>query len=354
MPRTGIFERSATALRRTRGTPRINYRKAITTSSAPEIIEPEVADRLIDFVEDESRLWGQARVERMNTNEKHLRFVDISQGLLRPGGCNEDNCDSGTVSGSAKTLLTKELRAVIPICDDLLEDNIEGASFEDHVLQMAGKQIANELELWGLMGSTALNYTSTTVNNATMALIDGFYEKMKSGHVIDGLTARDGTRFLRLGKFREMMQELPTKFRSRNLRYWMPADMLEDYIGLLQQRGTPLGDDIITGRRPAVYHRTPVIDLPLLPTDMESCVNGSVSPANGTFMFLADTDNLVLGIQRQITLERERHACPGKTDLVWKIRADVEIEEEDATVLYDCLQTGDPLECACPGDSSAP
>lgn len=351
MPATAsIFDRARRSL--AAPTPqRVNYRKAITTSSAPTIIEPEVADRLIDYVIDESVLLGMIRTERMDTNVKNLRFVDVSNGLLRVGGCasNDDDCDHGTVTGTAKTLTSKELKVVIPICDNILEDNIEGAAFEDHVLRMVAAQIANELEIIALMADNGGSYISSQVNAATMLLFEGFYQQLQLGHVISGLSSSTG-RFIDLCKFTEMIQALPTKYRKNAAnRVFMPDDMYWDYLAVLKNRGTTLGDQVIGGAEPAKYGRLPLEAIPLLPTDVHFCSAGSVA-GNGTFMFLSDPDNLVWGVQRAITFERERKGCQQRTFLIWTLRVDFLIENTDETVLYDCMDVGNCVSCDCPGD----
>ena len=50
--------------------------KFLLTTVAPALIQPEEADRLIDYVIDESVIFQMATVERMDTNEKEIRFID--------------------------------------------------------------------------------------------------------------------------------------------------------------------------------------------------------------------------------------------------------------------------------------
>lgn len=341
-----IFDRAAGVLATRPRHQMVNAVKAITTSSAPTIVEAECSDRLIDFVQEESVLVGLMRVIRMNRHELNLNFIDIANGLLRPGGC-QTTCDTGTISGTRKTLRVHEMKAAIPLCDDVLDENIEGAALEDHVLRMVAKQFANELEIWVLMASLGLNYNSSVVDDATMVLDDNLYEQLQGGHVLNGLSASDG-RFITFCKVQQMMQQLPTKYRAnRNLKLFMPDDMIWDWNGLLRNRATPGGDAQFTGEVEAQLGRLPFVSVPLIPTDITSCSVGSAA-GNGTFMFLADPDNLVLGIQREMTFERWRNGCEGRTFLIWTIRVDVLIENTDATVLYDCMDVGNCVDCPCP------
>lgn len=337
-----IFDRAAGVLAIQPRPQIINAAKAITISSAPTIVEPECSDRLIDFIEDESVLVGLMRVIRMTRNEQNLNFIEMSDGILRPGGC-QTTCDTGTIAGTRKTLSVHELKAAIPLCDDVLDANIEGAALENHVLQMVAKVLANELEVWVLMASLGLNYTTPLVNEATMILDDNLYEQLQGGHVLNGLTASDG-RFITACKVQQMMQALPTQYRgNRNLRLFMPDDMIWDWNGVVRARQTPGGDAQFSGQVDPQLGRLPFVSIPLLPTNITSCSVGSAA-GNGTFMFLADPENLVLGIQREMTFERWRNGCEGRTFLIWTIRVDVLIENTDATVLYDCMDVGS---CSC-------
>jgi hypothetical protein len=322
---------------------KVDFLKAITTASAPTLIQPKEAERLIDYIIDESKLWKLARVVPLEKRDEWLREIRLTNGMLRPSTCG--HCDDTVdVEGVNKQWNAKWMDAVAIICDDMLKTNLEGEDLEEHVLRMVAEQIGNELELIALMASTALNYTNAMVNNAAMQLFDGWYEQLKASHVIDANLAVDG-RCLSICKFGEMMKQMPTKYRKNKekLRYFQPSDMFQDYLDILAHRGTPLGDAIITGKMPAAYGVTGIEDVPLMPTNMTNCISGSIQAANGTFMFLTDPKNLGLGIHLEMKYERERQACNHRTLHIYTIAADFMVINTDAAVLYDCMQI---CECA--------
>lgn len=349
-----VFDRASGVLATQPRPQSINYRKAVTQDSAPTIIEAECSDRLIDYVQDCSVLLGMINVIRMNRREQNINFIDVSDGLLRPGGCATDDsdCDTGTVTATRKTLRTEEIKAVIPVCDDVLEDNIEGAALEDHLIRMVAKKIANELEILALMAGSGYNSPQLADSlEAEWASKNGFYEELQGGHVLNGLTATDG-RFITPCKVQQMLQTLPASCQcdgpDSGLRLFMPLNMKWDWVGIMKNRGTALGDMAFTGEIPLRFGDLPFVPLPLLPTDVLSCSVGSAVGSNGTFMFLANPDNLFMGIQREITFERERKACQGRTFLIWTLRVDFLVENTDCTVLYDCLDVGQCTDCPCP------
>src|SRR6185503_1815409 len=286
-----VFDRASGVLA-TRPRPQaINYRKAVTQDSAPTIIEAECSEKLIDYVQDCSVLLGLINVIRMNRREQNINFIDVSDGLLRPGGCATDDsdCNTGTITGTRKTLRTEEIKAVIPVCDDVLEDNIEGAQLEDHIIRMVAKKIANELEILALMHGSG--YNSAQLNDtleAAWASKQGFYEELQSGHVLNGLSATDG-RFITPCKIQQMLQTLPVKYSCESdpgMMLFMPIHMKWDWIGYLAgHRQTDLGDQAFRGGVRLGFNDLPFVPLPLIPTDILSCSVGSAVGSNGTFMF---------------------------------------------------------------------
>jgi hypothetical protein len=326
-----------------------DYRKAITTDSAPSVIQEEDADRLIDLIVDESKTWQMASVVRMRTQEKIVRYVDLTDAIIRPRVCGTEH-DTASITASACTLHTQDLVVQFYICDDMLDYNLEGPELEAHVLRMVAKKMANELEILAWMANTDGSYSTSLVHASTLALFDGWYKQLQDGHVIDAGDAVDTSgRALHVCKFTDLMRALPTKWRTDKgaLRYFMPDDMHLDWQSILAGRQTGLGDQVLTGGAVDKFGVTPIVPVPLLPTDLTNCSSGSFAPANGAFMALSDPANFVLGIQKQMEYERWREAQKARTWHIWNIRFDAKICVPDATALYDCMQIGPCSDLYC-------
>jgi hypothetical protein len=326
--------------------------KFVLATSAPALIQPEEADRLIDYVVDESVLFQLATVERMDTNEKHYRFADVSGGILRAATCGTDAADSVDIVNTNKCLRVASLDASMYLCDDDLEDGITGAQLETQVLRMAGDQIANELELLAIMSNTNGIYTNPLVNNAVMAMQEGWYRQLQHGHNLDAgnVPGEVGNAQLTYHKLSCLLRALPTKYRRNPaaLRIFMNSDVLYDWAELNQPRDTPFGDSSVLGPLEQRYLSTPLVGVPLLPNDLTVCGCGSVAGGGGTFAFVTEPSNLVLGIERNISFERERFARQHRTFYIWTIRVGFLVLNEDATALLDCLTLS---EC---GDACVP
>jgi len=329
--------------------------KFFMTTSAPALIQPEEADRFIDYVVDESMLFQMATVERMDTNEKDIRFIDINGGILRQMSCGSGAGQAQThnatgsvdITNTNKCLRTVSLDAKVFLCDTDLEDNITGAQFETQINRMIADQAANELEIWSIMANAAGPvYNSPEVDNTVMHLRDGWYRQFQFGNIINGnnISGEVGNSTLTFAKLRCLLRALPTKYRRNPaaLRIFMASDMWYDFAEQHQNRQTIGGDDALYDGPRATFMRTPVEPVPLLPTDITVCGCGSVGGgAQGTFMFVTEPSNLVLGIERNITIERERWATNHLTWFITTIRVDVLVLNEDATALMDCM-TLDP------------
>jgi hypothetical protein len=315
----------------------IDFKKKIQTSSAPSLLQPVEVDRLIDYVIDESKLWQIARVERMERNQQWVRFLNIQKGLLRRDQCGSYT-DTGNISADGILLDAKKYKAVIPICDDMLRDNITGPALEDQVLRMVADQLANELEIMALMANTGGGYNHPDVDASVFHLFDGWYWQMKSGNLRNTTYPHC---CIDLCHFGMLMKALPTKYRKdkTKLNYFMATDVFEDWGELLQKRGTNLGDAVITGAQPPKYMVTPITDLPLLPTDLPNICGQYEDGDTGTFMFLSDPNNLVLGIQYDVEYERERDAKNSQTFHIFRISFDAKVINVAATALLENLTT---------------
>lgn len=326
-------------------------RKFLLRNVAPCLIQPEEADTLIDFMVDESEMFRVATVERMDAPEKDIRFIALSGGILRLAICNDAEDESVSISNTNKCLKTISLDAMFYLCDDDLQDGLTGPQLETQIMRMTAEQMANETERIAWMGNTNGSYTDpTNVNNAVMGARDMWYRQLQQGHVLNaggfgadnnwpsGIATNSSISFHKLNC---MMRAMPTKFRRNPaaMRYFMHPDVWQDYVELHQRRETDLGDrSLVAGPIPREHMITPILPVPLIPTNIRNCGCASLGSAIGSFAVLAEPSQFVVGIQKNITFERWRYGPRHLTWFIWTFRFDAIIYNEDATVLLDCLQ----------------
>jgi hypothetical protein len=326
-------------------------RKFLLTSSAPAFIQPEEADRFIDYVQDQSQLLREVTVDRMDTNEKEIRFTDITGGILRLMSCptgptvTNQATESVDITNTNKCLRTVSLDARFYLCDTDVQDNLTGAELEDQLVRMATDQASNEIEFLALMSNTAGTYNSpatndpVSVNNAALHARDGYYVQLQQGNVVDAASVGDADNTLTFHKLNCLGRALPAKYAQNlaSLRIYMPHHMAWDYAERHQARATELGDEHHLGPIALRHLLTPIRPLQLLPTDVQRCGCRSLASATGTFIFMTEPANLVYGIQNEIQFERERWGMRHITWFQWTIRHDYLVYNEHATSLMDCM-----------------
>lgn len=113
------------------------------------------------------------------------------------------------------------------------------------------------LEADMLEGGSATGY----VKDSYLALVDGWLRLADGGNIYDAAGGNIG-----LGVFGGMIRQLPTKFRrdKRNLRYYLSSDLWQLYVEKLATRATALGDKAADGNANNPFG-IPAVELPLMP-----------------------------------------------------------------------------------------
>lgn len=330
--------------------------KFLLRPSNQALIRPKEAERLIDYTRDESVMFRQVTIKRMDAPEEEIRFLELVGGVLRLATCNTDPDESVSIVNSSKCLKTISLDAKFFLCDDDVQDNMTGAQLEDQILTMAGTAMGNEGEILAWMGNTNGIYSNPgVIDDDVLHERDMWYRQLQQGHLLNANSFAGEDRTISTHKLSCMIRAIPTKYRGtpEAQKFFMPADMEEDWAELIQSRITPnLGDANIVGPTTLRYHRRPIVPVPLIPTNIATCGCDSLPPtADGTFVVLTDPSNLVVGIQKNITFERWRDAPRHLTWFIWTFRMDAIVFNEDETALLDCAALedcgdfciGDPL-----------
>jgi len=216
-------------------------------------LNPDQANRMIDFVFDETKLKGMVRLIRMRAEQTDIDKIGVGSRVAVP---KSEGIDPGVRRGvnTSKVVLNKKgIMVPFELTTEFLEDAIEtGSTLEDHVASMMGKQFANDLEglyIAGDKNGPAVpeadiidGGASNQVVDGLHALMDGWVRLSGSGNVLDVDSAGISSNV-----FSRAKKALPTKYRRRlNLmRFFLPMDTEETYRNVLASRGTALGDNAI-------------------------------------------------------------------------------------------------------------
>jgi len=344
--------------------------------SMPAIdLTPEEADHFIDYVVDQSAMKDFARVKRMTKPEAYIRALGFGDGdFLYPAGHFNESKYKKKFAHNKIRLVTHKMRGAIVVFDDDLEENIEGASFKDHLMKVVTAKIANQLELAYWIAENSGGNNNFAVDDIR-SLFDGWryiithsqqnqaYHNSVSGaaHVMDACEGGEsGSDFELPGeiaeyvtaeyrwefKYHQMIKNMPSKYKANNglerMKFLNSDLVTQDYIEALQSRGTALGDAVLQGKVPTSYGKVGIIDVPLMPTTLGApeAHDGEIGAGEYTDVLLTPKDNLIIGMERDIRIESQRSAPDEATFVFYSIKTGATIENVNACVILRCLEHG--------------
>lgn len=334
----------------------------------------------------------------MSTPKKRIAKIGFGTRLLHPAtsGTALDSSKYGTMDPTELELITSELIATIKVTDDELEDNIEGQSFEAHLMQMIAKKARNELEEAGFYAikdtqkETILQLFDGWIKNAgavvdasdTGVFTDRYIDKSKLGKGYKSLQTkfRGGVVFMMhddLGiDYADKYEALSTGYNtvSKTSAYGKPfvfapnlstdrpvavasgatgtlsADASKGATAIVLQAGEgasfTAGDVITLELGNALQWSTTVASVATdtlnlddaLPFNYVSTDTVTETTLDGAEVLISDPQNLLRGIQRDITIEPERVARERATYFVLTMRCDFQVEAPEALVVVKNLK----------------
>lgn len=363
-------------------------------------LNEEQADKFIDYIVDESVLLKKIRVVRMNTPEKAIAKIWIGEKVLYPAGHTSGFTDWTTskATPSKIKLVSKKCRAKFVIGDDELEDNIEWESFKDHLMRMAAKACANQLEdaaiYWRYVAADwDEDPNCVDIRNQ----FDWFIEKAQT--VIDAAWASYADRYIDVDKLTDLRLALKSKYRPTletilwddlatryANRYKKSANTVDPAgfagkaflnVPLMSTESAVVASDatattlaeantawaktikvasasgLTAGKTITIAYWTPLefsstiksvasTTLTLedaVPYTYEWTEAVAVSSLNGAEVLMADPRNLIQGIQRNFKIEFQRDAEHEQTAMYISLRTDFQVENPEAVAVLKGLST---------------
>jgi hypothetical protein len=226
----------------------------ITTSSLASggKLNPEQADKFLDFVFDETGLKNIVRMVKMKAEQYDIDKVGVGRRVAVP---KEEATDPGVRRGVQTSKISMNKKAIMvpfEISEEFFEDNIEGEAVEDRIARMMATQFANNLEELYINGDTLgpavvqsdilEGGSSDYVKDSYLALQDGWMKLARNGNIVDAEGANISSNV-----FSKMKNALPNKYRKRlsQLKYFVPMDTEQNYRQALSARGTSMGDNAL-------------------------------------------------------------------------------------------------------------
>lgn len=315
--------------------------KVIRTTEIREgggLLETEQANRFIDYMWDATVLGGQVRTIRLRGDEQEITRMGIGERLMRAATEAVDDGMNAGVAFSKISLSTKKLRLDWELSTETLEDNIEGAAFEDHVARLMTAQAGQDLEDIAINGDTRLT------RDPLLKVFNGWRRLARDGgHVVDA--AGSG---LSRDVFNSALKAMPRKYMQRRggLKFFTGANLMQDYLYSL----TTAEDVLTQGAAQQIVNNggavapgdagwtinvasfgVPIQEVPLL----SEAQDGDYSGATGDHgeLWLTFPQNLLWGVKREIQVFREFKPKKDSIEYTMYCRVGTEIENKDAFVV---------------------
>ena len=309
------------------------------------LLKPAQSNRFLDFVIDQSVLMQNARVVRMRTPQMEIDKVSVGTRLLSKATEATDDGANAAVTFSKVSISTVKLRLDWAVSTESLEDNIEGASLEDHIAQVMARQTANDLDDLFINGNTSSN-------NGLLKAVDGFVKLAKT----NGRTVDEAGNQVSRATYDRILRNLPTKYlqRRNELKFFSGSGTVQDTIYSL---GNPNSATAATAGAPAPMSQIgeaaflqgslrmnggpgstgispfgiPLVEIPLMP----ETVSGDYSGAAGShgYVELTFPNNKIIGIHRDITVYRQFKPKTDTIEYTQFMRVGNNIENADSYVI---------------------
>lgn len=355
------------------------------------------ADKFIDYVVDESVILKSSRVVRMDTPQKVIGKIGISDKILYPAQRGQAlNSSKRTEATPDKiTLVSQEVIGEVRIYDDEVEDNIEGVAFKEHMMKMVAKKVSNQLERVALYSRKVANPTDL------LQMFDGFIKEIETngGVVVDATdTGLFADRYIDKEKLAKLRKSIDTRYRNVLNKWYMPDDVAIDYevkyeasnntvnkygafgvdftkanimsidrpvfktgglnttltaspsagattINVTATTNASVGDTITLALGQDKEFTTTITAINSLVLTLDDALpfayNHTLASENtvkettldGADVILTPDYNFIYGIQRDITIEPDRVAKERATDFVITMRVDFKVENAEMTGL---------------------
>ena len=300
------------------------------------ILRPEQARQFIDYVWDATVLAQDGRRVTMRANTMELEKVNVGERVIRSATQAIGDYTNAGATFSKVELTTKKIRLDWEVTAEALEDNIEGAALEDHIVRLMTNAFGNDIE------DLAINGDGST--GAFLSIMDGFVHRAKNGDAHESVvTVSNG------GWTPEVMQNIilamPRKYRAlkNNLKFYAGTDVFQ---GIVKNNGT-LADAIAeafgshAGAAGTAQMRQSYLDgnaqtfgaartTRVLGIDVQEV---PYYPAG--YVDLTFPQNRVWGFQRDITVNREYKPKKDTIEYTVFVRFGIQWEEQDAIAWAD-------------------
>jgi HK97 family phage major capsid protein len=279
------------------------------------ILAPEQSRQFIEYIFEQQVLARDGRRVTMRTNASELEKLNVGERVIRAAAQADATYTNAGVTFTKVELSTKKIRLDWEVSTEALEDNLEGAGLEDHLVRTMTRAFANDLE------DLAINGTGSG-SNAFLNILEGFTAKENTSTN----TATFGTD---IEDLQALVLAMPRKYRASRaaMKFYADTETVSNVINGLGSSGNlnseRIVERVVAGQEPQILGapiQYRVLGLPLLEVPL--------MPANR--VTLTFPENRIWGFQRDITVHREFQPKKDTVEYTVFLRFGVQIEETDA------------------------
>ena len=305
--------------------------------AASGILRPEQARRFIDYVWDATILAQDGRRVTMRANTMELEKVNVGERVIRAAAQAVGDYTNAGATFSKVELTTKKIRLDWEVSAEALEDNIEGAALEDHIVRLMTNAFGNDIE------DLAINGTGDSGDGAFLGIMNGFVNRVKEdGDAHEAVVTVSNDNWT-TDAMQKIILAMPRKYRAikSNLKFYAGTDAFQ---GIIKNNGT-LADAIAEA-----FAGTPAGT----PANRQAYLDGNGQTFGGArttrvlgidvqevpyypagYVDLTFPQNRVWGFQRDITVNREYKPKKDTVEYTVFVRFGIQWEEQDAIAFAD-------------------
>lgn len=286
------------------------------------LLNTEQADKFITYMFDLTTLT-KLRLIRMDKPKLEVDKIGVGTRLLRKATELSTLSDASSFSLAKVTLTTTKLALPWDISRDTFKANIERSGVEDTVQRLMAMQAGNDFEDIAINGDTT--------GAASISAFDGWRRLAKTDSGTHQVMASGSG--ISKTIFSRMIKALPNKYRSRraDLRFYVAPNIAQDYVDTLTDRETVLGDALIAEGARALAYGIPVVEVPLMPSDVAGTYAGATG--NHSDIFLTFPENFITGILEDIIVFHWFNPRKDAHEFTLFVEGTVQWENTDAIVM---------------------
>ena len=302
------------------------------------VLNPTQSAQFIDYIFDQMVLANDGRKVMMRGNTMELDKIRVGSRLVSKATQATLENDNSAPAFTKIELTTTKFRLQYELSTESLEDSIEGASLEDHVVRLMAVQFGNDLEdiaVNGRPGSSGNGTYNDTLAGFIRQIKDASYEGAHEGAAatadMTDIWDASSKPKISLEAIEAIYNALPRKFKARRdqLKFYMNSKHIQELLTELRtvnagQSTYDIATRVIDGVTPQVggpagaqylVFGLPVQEVPLYPDN---------------YVDLTLPSNRIWGFQRDVTVHRFFVPRKDSTEYTVYVRMGVALEEKSA------------------------